>query len=80
MSIAKKGERSTWNADHLETMAREFQMPYFDFDLEKCRSYILRRNPNAKIFPISARTGEGVDALAAWLLEETEKWRNGENE
>ena len=29
---------------------------------------------------ISARTGEGVDALAAWLLEETEKWRNGENE
>ena len=55
-------------------------MPYFDFDLEKCRSYILRRNPNAKIFPISARTGEGVDALAAWLLEETEKWRNGENE
>lgn len=55
-------------------------MPYFDFDLEKCRSYILRRNPNAKIFPISARTGEGVDALATWLLEETEKWRNGENE
>ena len=55
-------------------------MPYFDFDLEKCRSYILRRNPNAKIFPISARTGEGVDALAAWLLEETEEWRNGENE
>ncbi len=55
-------------------------MPYFNFDLEKCRSYILRRNPNAKIFPISARTGEGVDALAAWLLEETEKWRNGENE
>ena len=55
-------------------------MPYFDFDLEKCRSYILRRNPNAKIFSISARTGEGVDALAAWLLEETEKWRNGENE
>ena len=45
-------------------------MPYFDFDLEKCRSYILRRNPNAKIFPISARTGEGVDTLLARITEE----------
>ncbi len=55
-------------------------MPYFDFDMESCRSYILRLNPEAKIFPVSARTGEGIPALAGWLLEETEKWRNGENE
>lgn len=55
-------------------------MPYFDFDLERCREYVLRLNPKARLFPISARTGEGVDALAAWLMEETEKWRNGENE
>lgn len=55
-------------------------MPYFDFDLEKCCEYILRLNPKAKIFPISARTGDGVDALDAWLLEETDKWRNGKNE
>ncbi len=55
-------------------------MPYFDFDLKKCCEYILRLNPKAKIFPISARTGDGVDSLNAWLLEETDKWRNGKNE
>ena len=32
-------------------------LPYFDFDMEKCREYILKRNPEAKIIPISARTG-----------------------
>lgn len=54
-------------------------MPYFDFDMDLCRSYILRLNPKAKVFPVSARTGEGIPELAGWLLEETEKWRNGEN-
>lgn len=53
-------------------------MPYFDFDMELCREYILRLNLEAKIFPVSARTGEGIPALAEWLLEETEKWRSGE--
>jgi hydrogenase nickel incorporation protein HypB len=38
--------------------------PYFDFDFDKCREYIHMRNPKAKIFPISAKTGEGVDAVA----------------
>ncbi len=50
-------------------------MPYFDFDMEKCREYVLMRNPNAKIFPISAKTGEGIGALAAWLLEEVNTWK-----
>ncbi len=48
--------------------------PYFDFDLEKCTAYIHMRNPNAKIFPISAKTGEGCDAVAAWLKEEVYNW------
>ena len=42
-------------------------MPYFDFDLEKCRESIRLRNPEAKVIPISAKTGEGVDAWADWL-------------
>ncbi len=50
-------------------------LPYFDFDMEKCREYIHMRNPSAKIFPICARTGEGVEALAAWLLEEVQTWK-----
>lgn len=49
--------------------------PYFDFDLEKCTEYIQMRNPNAVIFPISAKTGEGVDAVAVWLKDEVRKWK-----
>lgn len=50
-------------------------MPYFDFDMEKCTEYIHMRNPKAKIFPISAKTGEGVDAVANWLRAEVEDWK-----
>lgn len=49
--------------------------PYFDFDFEKCREYIHMRNPKAKIFPISAKAGEGVEAVAAFLKEEVVKWK-----
>ena len=49
--------------------------PYFDFDFEKCTEYIRMRNPNAKIFPICAKTGEGVEAVAAFLKEEVAKWK-----
>jgi len=49
--------------------------PYFDFDFEKCTEYIRMRNPNAKIFPISAKTGEGMEAVAAWLKEEVQNWK-----
>ena len=49
--------------------------PYFDFDLEKCTEYIRMRNPKAVIFPISAKTGEGVEAVAAWVKEEVRKWK-----
>ena len=48
---------------------------YFDFDFDKCREYIHMRNPKAKIFPISAKTGEGVEAVAAFLKEEVAKWK-----
>ena len=49
--------------------------PYFDFDFEKCREYIHMRNPKAKIFPISAKTGEGVEAVAAFPKDEVMKWK-----
>lgn len=50
-------------------------MPYFDFGLEKCRESIRLRNPEAKVIPISAKTGEGVDAWADWLRTEVNMWR-----
>lgn len=53
-------------------------LPYFDFDMEKCREYILMRNPNAKIIPICARTGEGISEWTKWLAEEVKSWRAAE--
>ncbi len=50
-------------------------LPYFDFDLDKCRQYIHMRNPKATIIPICAKTGEGVDAFADWLLSEVNQWK-----
>lgn len=49
--------------------------PYFDFDFEKCTEYIRMRNPKAVIFPISAKTGEGIEAVADWLKEEVMNWK-----
>ncbi|MDE6944268.1 MAG: hydrogenase nickel incorporation protein HypB [Lachnospiraceae bacterium] len=45
-------------------------LPYFDFDLERCREYVHRRNPQAKIIPICAKTGEGIQEWTDWLLQE----------
>lgn len=50
-------------------------LPYFDFDMEKCSKNIHERNPQAKIIPISAKTGDGVDAFADWLFHEVMRWK-----
>ena len=51
-------------------------MPYFDFDLEKCKEYIHMRNPQAQVIPISAKTGDGVDLFADWLINKVQNWKN----
>ena len=50
-------------------------LPYFDFDMDKVREYALRRNPKLEIFPISAKTGERVDAWCGWLPREVRAWK-----
>jgi hydrogenase nickel incorporation protein HypB len=50
-------------------------LPYFDFDLDKVKEYIARRNPNAVVFPISAKTGEGMDAWTDWLRTQVQNWK-----
>ena len=50
---------------------------YFDFDLEKCKKYIAKINPNAKVFAVSSKTGEGVDTLADWIFDSYTNWREG---
>ena len=51
-------------------------LPYFDFDLDKCREYVRMRNPKARIIPVCAKTGEGLDEFADWLLQEVKNWKN----
>lgn len=51
--------------------------PYFDFDFAKCEEYIKMRNPNAEIIPISAKTGEGIDRFAEWILKQIENQKDG---
>jgi len=50
-------------------------LPYFDFDLDACIRYVKKLNPNITIIPISARTGEGIDAWAQWLREQIKAWK-----
>ncbi len=49
-------------------------LPYFDFDLDKVKEYAHMRNPNLKLFPLSAKTGEGMDAWLDWLQQEIKDW------
>lgn len=50
-------------------------LPYFDFDMEKVVEYAHMRNPNLKIFPLSAKTGEGMDAWCDWLRGQVKDWQ-----
>ena len=55
-------------------------LPYFNFDLEKCTEYVKMRNPKARVIPICAATGEGMDAWYDWLRREVRAWRGEETE
>ena len=46
----------------------------FDFDLEAAKERIRRLNPDVEIFPISARTGEGMEPWFAWLAGQVRVW------
>ena len=50
-------------------------LPYFDFDMDKVVEYAKMRNPKLEIFPISAKTGEGVDAWCDWLRKNVAQWK-----
>ncbi len=47
-------------------------LPYFDFDQEKVVEYARMRNPEIEILFVSAKTGEGIDKLAEWILKQAE--------
>jgi len=50
-------------------------LPYFDFDMDKVKEYAKRRNPDIKIFEVSAKTGEGIDEWTDWLLSQVKEFQ-----
>ena len=50
-------------------------MPYFDFDLDTLCKNVAMRNPKARVIPISAQTGDGMDAWYRWLRERVAAWK-----
>jgi hydrogenase nickel incorporation protein HypB len=42
-------------------------LPHLDFDVEKCKEYARRVNPDIIIFELSARSGDGMEAWYQWL-------------
>lgn len=59
---------------HLLVVNKVDVLPYFDFDREKVVEYAKMRNPDIDILFVSAKTGEGMDALADWLIRHTKEW------
>ena len=49
-------------------------LPYFDFQKERVEEYARRRNPKIDILYISAKTGEGVERLADWIVDQSRVW------
>lgn len=49
-------------------------LPYFDFQKKRVEEYARRRNPKIDILYISAKTGEGVDRLADWIVDQAKAW------
>ena len=47
---------------------------YFDFDKEKVVEYARMRNPEIEVIFISAKTGEGIPALADWIIRNVNDW------
>jgi hydrogenase nickel incorporation protein HypB len=46
-------------------------LPYIDFDMDFFRRGVEALNPGVITFPLSCRTGEGMDAWINWLIENT---------
>lgn len=50
-------------------------LPYFEFDMEACMERARKINPDIKIIPICARSGEGMEEWVGWLREQVREWK-----
>lgn len=51
-------------------------LDYFDFNLDKCTERVKRLNPSIQVFPVSAVTGDGMNAFEDWLKAQVTDWKN----
>jgi hydrogenase nickel incorporation protein HypB len=56
------------NSD-LTVVSKIDALPYFDFDLEQCKKYVGARNGKSDLIPVSAKTGENMEALENWFIK-----------
>ena len=57
------------NSDAL-IISKTDALPWFDFDVERCTERARKLNPEIAVFPLSAKTGEGMEAWEAWLRQQ----------
>ena len=50
-------------------------LPVFDFDINKAKEAILKRNAQAQIFPLSALSGEGIESWTQWVEDKVKDWK-----
>lgn len=63
-----------YETSHLLVVNKIDAMACFDFDREKVVEYAKMRNSDIDILFISAKTGEGIPALANWILQHMAQW------
>ena len=60
---------------HALVITKTDTLSYFDFDLEACMDRVRNLNPKIRFFPVSAKTGEGMEAWENWLRDQLQTWR-----
>jgi hydrogenase nickel incorporation protein HypB len=64
-----------FRVSHCFVFSKMDTAPYFDFDVKKAEAEILKLNKDAVFFPVSAKTGEGIQGLADYIYSEVKKYQ-----
>ena len=61
---------------HALVITKTDTLSYFDFNLKACMDRVRKLNPKIRFFPVSAKTGEGMEAWENWLRDQLRTWRS----
>jgi hydrogenase nickel incorporation protein HypB len=62
-----------FQVSNIDVISKIDTLPVFDFNVEVCKQRMKKRNPNCVIFPVSAKTNQGMDELAEYLYQDVLK-------